>query len=207
MYRKNVYKILQLILLLFFFTTSIKGVMLTTTNGDKFLGRIIAENSEVITIHYFGDRYDFKGKELTFNKVNIVDINYDQVNESLQIYPMLGGTLGTPGVLNIVFGYNYKKVNIFISGMYYGDNRGIQANLGYTLASNVNLMFTFFTCAGTQYHRALFTDSISKIDYIGGGASLIWSRLLFEFSARYIINPPREVALGLQIGILHRFNR
>lgn len=146
--------------------------------------------------------FDFKNSEISFDAL------------SKQKYTKFGATLGTPGGINILFGYDFAN-NISLStsfGMIPFDMVGIQANVMYSLTKEqkfeqgVGLAFGYSNSKNNAYYFGERFDETREWSYIGLVYDINYYGFYFQpgisIGTGFYTNPQ----LLFQIGYVYRFN-
>lgn len=181
-----------------------------TNDGQKFDGKIIEEQNDYLLMEIEN------GVQVRIDKSEIAFIQREdkKVQESLQDYPVLGITYGTPTEINLVAGYYLSDFGLKLSGAYWGGENGIQANLSLKLVDNPSFLANFSivggivgtTRAGNGY--SLWSSGAwggTDWNYGGIGFDINYGGFAFELDA-VSGSFPNPVALPFQIGFVERFN-
>jgi hypothetical protein len=178
-------------------------------NGSKILGSITQFIPDSIVSIKTKD-----GSLFVYSTDEILKMEKDaSIDESKKNYTEFGANIGTPAVFNLVLGFHSEKTGVRFSGMYLGDNYGIQASLPIKFYETKNVYHAIALALGFSH---LETEENS------GFYSYTRTREWVYFSLNYNLNlygffleaglsvgdgAYSNPQLMFQIGYVHRFNK
>lgn len=187
----------------FFLIGPLQALIVTTQNNEEIEAVDFEELPSELKLRMQS------GEIRTIAKASIKKVSYYfEEPRALSSYPILGGTFGSPGILNLNLGYVHKKYGISLSGSYLGTVYGLQANISKVLHDTRTFMHAIFVGAG---YLSLTTKEqggqiAHRFTYGAFGYHLNWWGFFLElglgFGSGDYTNPQ---FLG-QIGYVHRFN-
>jgi hypothetical protein len=129
-------------------------------------------------------------------------------------YPMLGVTLGTPAMLNLLAGYNINRVAFLVSGMYFPMSNSYGAQWAALLhVFHVTECFASISIIGgwTNIYIRTLNRTIPYYRYNGLGFNFsfydFYAQIGFSMGVRKLYDEVRRVrSVEWQVGYLHRFN-
>lgn len=204
-FAKNVVWLASILLLL---PLGVNAAEIMTNDGQKFDGKILEEQSDSILMEIEN------GVHVKIEKSEIVYIQREDVKKSLNEYPVLGITYGTPSVVNLVAGYYLADFGLKLTGAYWAGIRGLQADLSYKIVDHPFFMADFSLVGGAMQTSgatngfSLWSSgawSGTEWTYHGLGFDINYGGFVFETDV--VTGPfPNPIAIPIQIGFVQRFN-
>ncbi|MDT3739903.1 MAG: hypothetical protein RO257_10440 [Candidatus Kapabacteria bacterium] len=134
-------------------------------NGSVIVGKIIKYDAgkEVEIQTSDGNRFVFK-----MEQVEKIDFMVDKDSGFKKTKSELGGTFGTPAVLNFVIGKHFDKYMVKASGLYLGRSaKGIQLELGLKLSEFKRTYHAISLVGGYSYleyeEKKIYDNNINRI--------------------------------------------
>lgn len=181
-----------------------------TNDGQKFEGKILEEQTDYVLMEIEN------GVQVRIDKSEIAYIQREEnkVKPFAQEYPVLGVTYGSPTVLNFVAGYYLADFGLKFSGAYWGNVKGIQADLSIKLVDNPSFLANFSlvggavgTTSANNGYSIWSSGAWGGTDWTYGGIGFDINYGGFVFEVDGVTgNFPNPVALPVQIGFAQRFN-
>ena len=199
-----------LLLAFFLLPLGLQAAEITTNDGQKFKGKILEETQDYVLMEIEN------GVQVRIDKPEIAYFQRvdPKPDTSLQDYPILGVTYGSPTYVNLVAGYYLGGFGLKLAGAYWGGIEGIQANLSLKLVDNQSFLANVSLVAGVEGTSSpnngysLWSSGAwggTNWTYDGIGFDINYGGFAFEVDA-VTGNFPNPIALPIQIGFVQRFN-
>lgn len=180
--------------------------LITTVNNESFEGIIEGiDSSKIVLISNKGIKAVIERKQILHSEI----VDY----YSIQSYPMLGLTAGSPGILNVVGGYQLRFVGFRLeTGLNIGNetNWGIKFNLLMNLLKKKRLECNIAVSCGYINYLSQ-EDKLSPFNlkhewtFAGLSADINIRGFFFELGISNNINDFGEYFPLIQLGYVYRF--
>jgi hypothetical protein len=180
-------------------------VEVTTVGGEIYTGRIVDENTSLIML------MTLDSVTVTVPKSSVQLVRYGVDNSPARLkddsFWSLGGALGTPGLVNVIGGYNFDGWGLRVSGgLTPNTAAGLQFDLrrsvGYSgsLSHNIHVSIGSFAMATDSPFR-----SYDWWDYVGIGYDLNWGGFYLSGDLSFGDGTYSSPQILAQIGYVHEF--
>ena len=197
-------RLISSFLALLFQVQAISPLTIVTQEGQEIEADDFQENDTELILKMSN------GERKSVPKSTIKRLMHYRLREKiLDEYPILGVTLGTPGILNLNAGYFFSKIGVQVSGSYLGSAYGFQAAFAWKLYDSRSFMHALSGGAGFSsitVDRDLKKET-HKWTYGVLSYNLNWYGFFLELGIGVGAGDYSNPQFLGQIGYVYRFNR